>query len=184
LVSEAIGSGGTNDEPDELAPENVASPVVDARRAFVVHVSGFCAEGRPCMGISADGTDSAPHGVDAEFDTIASQSSSSSSSSKGGGSSRYYGSIRFASSAARRWRSRFRDRSQGSVDLSPDLRIIIMTMDRRQSFLRLWHSLEQARYLGDHIDVDVWVDRNGTGHVVDDIYLREISLREGNRKRS
>ena len=59
-----------------------------------------------------------------------------------------------------------------------------MTMDRRQSFLRLWHSLEQARYLGDHIDVDVWVDRNGTGHVVDDIYLREISLREGNRKRS
>lgn len=53
------------------------------------------------------------------------------------------------------------------------MRIIIMTMDRRQSFLRLWQSLEQASYFGDRMDVDVWVDRNHT-HQVDVDFLEHI----------
>lgn len=102
--------------------------------------------------------------MNVEFDTIDAQSSS-----------KYEETPRFQSVVARRGRSRFRDRSRDSEKLSPDLRIIIMTMDRRESFLRLWRSLEQAHFFGDRIDVDMWVDRNGTGQVVDAHFLDEIS---------
>jgi hypothetical protein len=101
--------------------------------------------------------------IDAEFDTIDSQSGS------------YEKTRRFELPVARKGRSRIQNRSRDNTDLPPDLRIIIMTMDRRESFMRLWWSLERAHYFGDRIDIDVWVDRNSTNHVADPEFLREIS---------
>lgn len=100
---------------------------------------------------------------DDEFDTIDSQNSNVNQKT-----------VKFRS-LARGGRTGLRQQVQGFADPSPDLRVIIMTMDRRESFLRLWRSLERANYLGDRIDVDVWVDRNSTDHVADPEFLREIT---------
>jgi hypothetical protein len=108
-----------------------------------------------------------------EFDTIEPQNSSKFEEAKTG--NKYEETRRFEASVERKWRARIRNLPHDSADLSPDLRIIIMTMDRRESFMRLWRSLEQAHYLGDRIDIDVWVDRNGTGQIVDAHFLQEIS---------
>jgi len=48
---------------------------------------------------------------------------------------------------------------------SCDLRIIIITFDRKHSLLRLLESLNKARYGGDSVVIDIWVDRYTDGAV-------------------
>ena len=45
------------------------------------------------------------------------------------------------------------------------LRILVLTMDRHESLLRLLKSLKSADYDGDCVDVDIWIDRMHDGSV-------------------
>ena len=45
------------------------------------------------------------------------------------------------------------------------LRIIVLTVDRHKSLLRLLRSLENADYGGDCVDLDIWIDRAPDGSV-------------------
>jgi len=44
-----------------------------------------------------------------------------------------------------------------------DLRLIVLTYNRVRSLHRLLHSLNNARYGGDKIHLDIWVDRSTDG---------------------
>lgn len=44
----------------------------------------------------------------------------------------------------------------------PQLRVIVLTMDRETSLRRLLRSLEAANYGGDRVDLDVWIDRGSS----------------------
>ena len=41
----------------------------------------------------------------------------------------------------------------------PSARIIVITMDREKSLSRLLRSLSEADYGGDHVDLDIWIDK-------------------------
>lgn len=41
----------------------------------------------------------------------------------------------------------------------PDMRIIILTMDRKESLARLYRSLAAADYANRRVDLDIWIDR-------------------------
>lgn len=44
-------------------------------------------------------------------------------------------------------------------DEEPAARLIVLTMDRSEPLKRLLRSLSEADYGGDHVDLDIWVDR-------------------------
>lgn len=46
-----------------------------------------------------------------------------------------------------------------------DLRIILITFNRPKSLLRLLRSLNNARYNGDNVGIDIWLDRSKNGTV-------------------
>jgi len=49
--------------------------------------------------------------------------------------------------------------------LHPDLRVMVLTMNREDELGRLLDSLERADYGGDRVDLDIWIDRLPSGAV-------------------
>lgn len=49
--------------------------------------------------------------------------------------------------------------------IHPDLRVMVLTMNREDELSRLLDSLNRAEYGGDRIDLDIWIDRLPSGGV-------------------
>ena len=65
----------------------------------------------------------------------------------------------------------------------PVARIIVITMDRDQSFRRLVNSLERANYGEDHVNLDIWIDRGKDIPIHDGVLQasRDITWKQGTK---